>query len=121
MKKILELRKIGKFYHAFDEDAILLNYLFCYKIVNKKCGFPENVLQKVLRILREKNIHYLVITDEEEKYTEGKNEYQKIFEKANESNQKEEKIAEILEVLKEKSIEELEQIEQKINKEKDKE
>ena len=36
-------RKIGGFYHVFDGDSYILNYLFNYKIVGNRVGFPINV------------------------------------------------------------------------------
>ena len=66
MKKgtYLTIRKVGKFYQTFDEDANILHYLFSYKIVNHRAGFPFNALNKVLNTLEEKKISYIIVDDE---------------------------------------------------------
>ena len=40
------IRKIGNFYHVFDEDVYILYYLFHYKIYQGKCGFPKVLITK---------------------------------------------------------------------------
>ena len=58
------LRKVGGFYHAFDEDAILLFSLFHYKINNGKSGFPIGSIQKVIEKLKEQKVNYFVKVNE---------------------------------------------------------
>ena len=48
-KNYVMIRKMGGFYHVFDEDAYLLFYLFKYKIINSKAGFPLSSLNKVIK------------------------------------------------------------------------
>ena len=60
----IKIRKIGKFYSAFDNDALILHYLFNYKINNGRVGFPENSFNKVINTLTEKNINYEIIDKE---------------------------------------------------------
>ena len=55
VKNIITIRKEGLFYSVFDDDALIFNYLFGYKIINNRCGFPENAFNKVVNILYEKN------------------------------------------------------------------
>lgn len=47
-----------------DEDAYILNLLFRYKILeyknSYKCGFPDNVINKVLNTLEDKHISYRI-------------------------------------------------------------
>lgn len=54
----------GKFYIAMDEDAYILNLLFRYKVLeyknSYKCGFPDNVINKVLNTLEDKHISYRI-------------------------------------------------------------
>ena len=41
------IRKSGGFYQVFDNDALIISYLFDYKIINYKCGFPLIAINKV--------------------------------------------------------------------------
>ena len=81
------LRKVGGFYHAFDEDAILLFSLFHYKINNGKSGFPIGSIQKVIEKLKEQKVNYFVKVNEEEEdryleiYEKGKQEYREFNKK----------------------------------------
>ena len=61
-KDILVLYKnAGKFYSAIGNDAIILNFLFNYKIIKDKIGFPDNALNEVLKVLKENNISYQIV------------------------------------------------------------
>ncbi len=60
-EKYVTLRKVGGFYQCFDGDCYILYYLFNYKIVNKRCGFPHSSLSKVINVLEDKKIDYKVI------------------------------------------------------------
>lgn len=54
----------GKFYSAFDNDAYILCLIFGYKVINgRKCGFPDNALDKVLNKFDEYKISYQIIYD----------------------------------------------------------
>ncbi|MBR1413508.1 MAG: hypothetical protein IJ574_02410 [Bacilli bacterium] len=78
MKKanILVIRKVGKFYQVFDDDAVILWYLFGYRIINRRVGFPISAQNKVLTILEEKKIHYqIILNDEEINFKKGINHY----------------------------------------------
>ena len=61
--------KSGSFYVSFNEDAIILNKIFGYKIVslknNIKVGFPINLRNKNINILENKKINYIIIEDKE--------------------------------------------------------
>ena len=77
-KNYVMIRKMGGFYQVFDEDAYLLFYLFKYKIINSKAGFPLISLNKVIKILDEKKINYIVIKSDLDKDTKDfrrKNSY----------------------------------------------
>ena len=54
------IRKIGNFYHVFDEDVYILYYLFHYKIYQGKCGFPKSAYNKVIQKLEECRISMVV-------------------------------------------------------------
>ena len=46
---MLKIRKHGKFYASYDNDALVLHAITGYKVSNGRVGFPENVLGKVVR------------------------------------------------------------------------
>ncbi len=64
-KEYIILFKSGSFYISFDEDSIILNRLFNYKIINLKnnikIGFPLNSIDLVLRKLEKLRINYVII------------------------------------------------------------
>ena len=73
----IKLRKIGKFYSAFDNDALIIHYLFNYKINNGRVGFPLDSYNKVINTLEDKSINYEII-DNANKITKNfkdKNKY----------------------------------------------
>lgn len=59
----ITIRKHGGFYHVFDDDCYILYYLFCYKIINRRVGFPLNSLNKVINKLTDLSISYEVIEE----------------------------------------------------------
>lgn len=64
--------KFGNFYEVFDNDGLILNKLFNYKIKrmknNIKVGFPINKLDDILRLLDD--VNYVII--EKDKIVEVK-------------------------------------------------
>ena len=100
VKNIITIRKEGLFYSVFDDDALIFNYLFGYKIINNRCGFPENAFNKVVNILYEKNISY-TINDEK---VDFKNKYKHYLTKAIDKNKKIEKLKDKIERLKEEDL-----------------
>ena len=81
--KTLILRKIGGFYQAFVVDALIMSYLFNYKVINYRCGFPINSINKVIEKLEELNINYILKQEEEiEKDFKRKNNYLKYLDKS---------------------------------------
>ncbi len=85
--------QIGAFYHVYGKDAYILSYLFGYQIKTLEnsyntCGIPKSGLNKVLKILEDNKISYLVVlksqnyeVETELKYKD-KNKYSEIYEKA---------------------------------------
>ena len=59
----ITIRKHGGFYHVFDDDCYILYYLFDYKIINRRVGFPLNSLNKVINKLTDLSISYEVIEE----------------------------------------------------------
>lgn len=92
--KKLIIRKNGGFYHCYDDDAIIIWYLFGYKIVNRRSGFPASVFEKVKNTLEEKSIHYkaIISDEEEENYVKRINQYVKVLGNAKRALEKNKKI-----------------------------
>ena len=86
--------KSGAFYHCYNKDAVIMSYLFEYKLKNveqsrKECGFPLKLSDKVIEKLKNKNINYIII-DDKENYQNGdkcdfkeENKYNEFYNKAN--------------------------------------
>ena len=64
-KEYVILFKSGSFYISFDEDSIILNKLFNYKIINLKnnikIGFPLGNIDIVLNKLENLKMNYIII------------------------------------------------------------
>ena len=78
------LRQIGKFVNAFDEDALIVNYLLDYKLSNGKIGFPSIILPKVINVLEDNHISYEIkgtLNDTVMNY-KNRNKYNYVLEKA---------------------------------------
>ena len=59
---IIIIKESGKFYRAYDIDALIINLLIGYQITQgPKIGFPDNALSKVMNILSDNKISYRVI------------------------------------------------------------
>lgn len=69
---MIVFRKFGGFYSVYDNDAIILHYLFNYKIKESRVGFPVNSIDKVTNKLDELHINYQV---EDEKVSFKDNKY----------------------------------------------
>ena len=82
--KELKIRKSGIFYETFDEDASILHYLFSYKIIDDRVAFPSNSLDKVLEIIKENKINYVLINKEgkQKEDFESGNNYEEILKRA---------------------------------------
>ena len=65
-KKFLVFIKSGLFYYTYDEDSLIMNYIFDYKIINGRVGFPvKNMEYKIKRKLETFNISYVVLDGNE--------------------------------------------------------
>ena len=58
--------KVGTFYHAYGKDAVILSFLFSYKIKelsqnHKECGFPIGAVNKVTAKLQNSQLNYLLM------------------------------------------------------------
>lgn len=80
-KEYVVLVKSGIFYECFNDDIGIMYSLFSYKIKNNGSnyvvGFPNNSLSKVLNVLEENKINYIVVEDNNivDKYKTNKNRY----------------------------------------------
>ena len=85
-KNYIELRQVGKFLQVFDDDSIIVSYLTNYKIVNSKVGFPSISLNKVISLLEDNHINYVLkgTNNDYEKDYKKNNNYNKILVKAKE-------------------------------------
>lgn len=59
-KEFIILINNGKFYYVFNDDAYIIYYLFNYKINNNMVKFPDNILNKVIKELKYKDIGYII-------------------------------------------------------------
>lgn len=59
MNKNIELHKNGGFYSVFGESTYILYYLFNYRIIENRVGFPISAHDKVISKLEELNINYI--------------------------------------------------------------
>ena len=53
MNKIVNLRRVGKFYQAYEDDAYVIHAIMGYNVSNGRIGFPINSLGKVQNKLEE--------------------------------------------------------------------
>ena len=64
-KEFIIMIKFGNFYEIFDKDAVIASNILNYKLSKisdtVKCGFPISSLDKVLNLLKDKQINYVVI------------------------------------------------------------
>ena len=64
-KEFIIMIKFGNFYEIFDKDAVIASNILNYKLSKisdtVKCGFPISSLDKVLKLLKDKQINYVVI------------------------------------------------------------
>lgn len=91
-KDKIVLLKIGTFYNAYFKDAIILNYLFDYKLKKlekniSNCGFPASGINNVKYLLEQKNISYVLVDrahnyEEMEKEEFKDNKYVECYNKA---------------------------------------
>ena len=61
MNKIVNLRRVGKFYQAYEDDAYVIHAIMGYNVSNGRVGFPVNSLSKVQSKLDECKISYKII------------------------------------------------------------
>ena len=82
----INLYKLGNFYNAYNDDGIILHFLFGYRYIDykKSTGFPQSALTKIKTKLEMEKINY-VIYEKNNKVAEFKGinkNYQSILKKA---------------------------------------
>lgn len=58
MNKSVDLLKNGGFYSVFGDSCYIMLYLFGYKIIDNRVGFPLSAYDKVINKLEELKIDY---------------------------------------------------------------
>lgn len=110
----MSLYRAGKFFNCYNEDGIIIHFLFGYKYITyRKCaGFPESALTKVKTKLQEEKISYevydkYVVT---EKYHGLNKKYNETLKKALKSLEIEQRLERIKEKLEKFDLEQLEKV-----------
>ena len=109
----LVLNSNGLFYETYNEDAMIIHFLFGYKINKKKASFPISSKNKVINILENKKINYKINdnnNETEKKDFKNLNCYQKTLDKAYKISFREKKLNNILRKLKKLDSEKLEEL-----------
>lgn len=103
-KETLILIHSGNFFYTFLEDATLMNYLFGYKIVDNKVGFPISIIERIKSKLNCLKIDYVIIKNDDYYLNTFKdfNMYNKISEEANSISEKKGKLKELYEKIEKK-------------------
>ena len=64
MKKVVRIRKIGKFCQAYEDDAYVIHAIMGYNVSNGRIGFPVSSIGKVQNKLEEYKISYQIMDRE---------------------------------------------------------
>ena len=92
--------KSGKFYSTFDDDAVIINYLSGYKLLENRVGFPINCMFKIKSLLSSKNIGFCILEGNEViNSTIENNNYSDVFSKSLENYNKQIKIDNLIKEL----------------------
>lgn len=84
---MIKIYKKGGFYHSYNDDSIIISYLCNYKIINNRVGFPLNSINKVVNILVDNKVDYIIYNKDNvvDKYINKENRYYNILIKAKSS------------------------------------
>lgn len=80
MSSSVVIRKNGGFYSVYGNDCYILNYLFNYKIIDDKVGFPINSYNKVINMLDTNHVNYVISSNNVKVNYKKRNNYNKFFE-----------------------------------------
>ena len=103
----------GTFISIYDEDALIFNLLFGYKILPElKCGFPNTALEKVLNYLELNKVSYKIMYNNQivKEYNVNDNQYEKILLLAKKSSSVNKRIDLLIKNIKMTNPEKLEKI-----------
>ena len=104
--KYVVLVKVGSFYYCYGRDSYIISYLFKYKINILKdytysCSFPQNAINKVISVLENKQINYIIL-DRRNNYeiiekndNRNLNSYDKVYEIGRKENVKKMRVEKI--------------------------
>lgn len=112
MNDIVKLRKQGKFYTAYEEDALALSEITGYRVVNGRLGFPVNSLGKVSELLNDSKVNYKIIEKDKEidKMIFPKNNYNKYLKLGKKSYDDKKRKLDIIDKIKNLNKEQLEKV-----------
>ena len=76
-KDYIVLVKSGNFWHAYYGDALIIHFLTGYNFKNYRVGFPSKVLDKVINMVTNLNINFILVyeLDDIVKYEYPSNSY----------------------------------------------
>lgn len=109
MSSNVVLRKNGGFYSVYGNDCYIFYYLFGYKIVDDRVGFPVSAYNKVINTLEENFISYEVVNGNLANYKK-RNNYEKFVKLGKKKHSLDFRIKEIiskLDKLQEKDIDKI--------------
>lgn len=95
-KEHLIIIKSGSFYHTYDSDALIINKLFNYKVINNRASFPVGSLDKVKLKLEQESISFLVKDDVLKEISFNDNKYNNIKKEVIKNKLEEEKYNNLL-------------------------
>ena len=103
MKKVVRMRKIGKFCQAYEDDAYVIHAIMGYNVSNGRIGFPISSIGKVQNKLEEYKISYQImdresITDSND--FKSNNKYDKYYKDGIKSMDKKRSNVDLLEKIK---------------------
>lgn len=81
MNNSVELLKNRGFYSVFGESCYIMLYLFNYKIIDNRVGFPKSAYDKVINKLESLNINYSDPISGVKKDFKRKNQYNNFVKK----------------------------------------
>lgn len=104
------LLKVGKFFHSYGKDAYIIAFLQNYQLKKVELntnttGFPESALNKVLKVLEDNKLGYLIVDKSnnyeviEQNINVKDSKYIDIYNKAHKYQNKKNKIDAIYEYL----------------------
>ena len=98
-KNNILLIRSGNFYYTYFEDALILNYLCNYQVINERVGFPKSTVNKIIEVLKFSDIDFVIYDNEVSEYKNKINNYNDIKFKAKENYDSTVKIEDLLKTI----------------------